>query len=87
MKTFPNGFTSWIETHHEVVSYITRQLDNNYLSMDTKVAKEYESGGTGRVYELAADWTDLFESENNGRDWDGEFFDELEEFLNKQNAL
>jgi hypothetical protein len=83
---FPNGFTSWIETHHEVVAYITRQLElNDYMTEGTKVRKAYESQGTGGLYELAEDWTSAFESENKDKDWDGDFFDEIEVFLDQKN--
>lgn len=88
MKNFPNGFTSWIETHHEVVAYITRQLElNDYMTSGTIVRNSYESNGTGGLYELAEDWTNEFETVNKDRDWDGDFFDEIEIFLNKKNYL
>lgn len=82
MKTFPNGFTSWQETHFEVVSQISyiSILDNPY----GVVAQRLEESGTGGLYELAEELTDKFEKENEGRCWDGEFFDEIEEFLAKE---
>lgn len=88
MINFPNGFTCWVETHHEVVSYIARQLNlNDYMTEGTKVRQVYENRGTGGLYELAEDWTHLFEQLNKGRVWDGEFFEEVELFLDKKNNL
>ena len=37
--------------------------------------------GTGGMYELAEELTDEFEKLNADREWDGEFFDEIEEFI------
>ena len=88
MVNFPNGFTSWMETHHEVVAYITRQLElNDYMTEGTKVRQAHESQGTGGLYELSQDWTNEFETENKDREWDGDFFDEVEVFLNQKNYL
>lgn len=86
-KIFPNGFTSWIETHHEVVSFITERLleDQN---ADTQINRASAAGGTTGRYTLAEQWTDDFEQANAGREWDGEFFDEIEQFLaTKNNTL
>lgn len=33
------------------------------------------------MYELAEELTDKFETLNQNREWDGEFFDEIEAFL------
>lgn len=77
-----------METHHEVVAYITRQLElNDYMTEGTKVRQAHESQGTGGLYELSQDWTNEFETENKDREWDGDFFDEVEVFLNQKNYL
>lgn len=86
---FPNGFDSWYETHHEVVEFITvheieRQSKENSTE-GTEIAKRQEAQGIGGLYELAKEWTDEFEKKNKGRKWDGEFFDEIDIFLNKKN--
>ena len=86
MKTFPNGFESWAETHHEVVQYITMsEAVADALFTPNVVSKISEEMGTGGLYELAMQWTDEFEKKNEGRDWDGDFFDELESFLSSKN--
>ena len=75
-KEFPNGFDSWYETHHEVVSFLTLEY--------ARVAEIYEMEGTERMYELARELTDEFETLNKGREWDGEFFEEIESFLKQK---
>ena len=84
-KNFPSGFTSWIETHHEVVSFMALELQKDVIGL--KVLRErYEAQGTGGMYELAEELTDKFEKMNKGRLWNGEFFDEIEDFLIKELA-
>ena len=82
MKNFINGFDSWQETHFEVVSQISHisRLDEPY----GLVAQRIEESGTGGLYELAEELTDEFEKLNEDRLWDGEYFEEIEEFLNKK---
>jgi hypothetical protein len=74
-KRFPNGFESWCKTYYEIV---------NFLTFTSKVAKFYEQNGTEGMYELARELTDEFETLNKGREWDGEFFKEIESFLIKK---
>ena len=78
-KEFPNGFVSWYETHHEVVSFLTLEYERD--SVTSKVAEFLERNGTGGMYELARELTDEFETLNKDREWDGEFFEEIESFL------
>ena len=81
MKTLenkmPNGLTSWIETHHEIVSEISIMLAAVENNLPTRVM---ETRGTGGVYELGEELTDKFERINEDREWDGEFFDEITAF-------
>lgn len=88
-KQFPNGFTSWLETHHEVVAYITRFMDSyQYTEVFDKseVIKVIEGYGTGGIYELAESWTDEFETLHEHDEWDeADYFDSLEEFCNLKN--
>ena len=78
-KKFPNGFTSWHETHFEVVQAITliAQQDEPYGI----VAETQEQVGMGGLYELAQELTNEFEREFAGHEWDGEFYDTIEEWL------
>ncbi len=77
---FPNGFTSWIETHHEVVSAITiqQQLEEG---LSYKVACKK---GTGGLYELAEELTDKFEEKYKDAKFDGDFFEIIKKFLNEE---
>jgi len=78
---FPNGFVSWYETHHEVVEAITLALTKE----DSKVVMDIYAGqGHCAMYTLAVTLTDEFELLNKGRKWDGEFFDEVDLFLQKK---
>jgi hypothetical protein len=85
-EKFPNGFTSWQETHYEIVYQIAASF---YRNPDRESYGEikavHDATGTGGLYELAEQWTNEFETKNKGREWDGEFFDEIEEFFAEQN--
>ena len=48
------------------------------------MAERHSEQGHGGLYELAEELTDEFELLNKGRVWDGEFFDEIEEFLSEK---
>jgi len=82
MKHFPNGFTSWQETHYEVVQAITIELTADKRT--GLVAQRHEAQGHGGLYELAEELTDEFEAIHEGHEWDGEFFETIEEWLNEQ---
>jgi len=86
LEKFPNGFASWYETHHEVVSAITQSilLEEKEPEFKSKATTVSEEQGTGGLYELAEELTDKFEKLHEGREWDGEFFDEIEDFLQKE---
>lgn len=81
-KHFPNGFSSWQETHFEIVRAITELLINDSIDEKNPIYFIFNIQGTGGLYEIAEDWTDEFEKINEGRDWDGEFFDDIETFIN-----
>lgn len=82
-RKFVNGFTNWVETHHEIVDYLTRtRFTEGSMSYERDQAQ-----GTGGLWELGEDLTNEFEKKYEGKDWDGEFYDTIEEFLNeKENA-
>lgn len=83
-KYFPNGFTSWQETHYEVVSFLTLSLDREDDPFYEVLGRIIEEKGTLHFYELAEEFTDRFEADNVDRNWDGEFFEELESFMIKE---
>lgn len=81
-KRFPNGFINWAETHHEIVSAVTKIMLADRLPI---VLEEIQlKQGTGGIYEFCIDLADEFEELNRGREWDGEFFDEIEVFINQK---
>lgn len=66
---------SYLETYYEIVSAF-------HTNPNSKVLEEIEStAGRGGMYDFAKQLTDEFEAINKDRSWDGDFFDELEEFL------
>lgn len=75
-----HDFDSWHETHFEVVSQITHYWRQDVCESPL-VLDRHEMYGTGGLYELAKELTDEFELLNKDRQWDGEFFDEINEFL------
>jgi hypothetical protein len=81
-RKFPNGFSSWQETHYEVVQAITliAQKDEPYGI----VQERREAQGHGGLYELAEELTDEFERTYTQHFWHGEFFDTIEEWLNEK---
>ena len=74
-----NGKTSWNETHFEIVDEIVRRLNFDSKG-ETRLSKLHNQVGRGGLYELAEELTDKFELKFKDREWDGEFFDEIEEF-------
>ena len=81
---FPNGFTSWAETHHEMVEFMTTTLLDK--DGDNVVHDHYNSTGIGGIYELAIAWTNEFEEANKGTEWGIEiqFYDTIESFLDNK---
>lgn len=78
-------YSEWHETHFEVVSAISIEA---YKNNPSKPVKEcYEASGTGGLYELAEELTNEFQSLHTGREWDGEYFDEIEKFLQEKLEL
>lgn len=76
---FPNGFDSWQETHCEICFAIGAEASKQDSS--GKVEDVREADGMGGLWQLAKDLTDEFEKANEGRQWDGEWIDEIDEFI------
>ena len=78
------GFKNWSETHFEVVTILTllEQEPENEQPYELLSARKNE--GTTGVWELAGMITDEFEELNKGREWDGEFYEEVEAFVQKR---
>ncbi len=78
-KHFPNGFNSYIETHFEIAGEIC--FDVNRDPQSILIEKVQNEKGRGGLYELAEELTDEFEASHKGREWDGEYYDEVEKFI------
>ena len=78
-KLFPNGFENWYETFYEIVAEINFWMQGN--SPPFKIKNIHNEYGICGLCELARELTDKFELLHKGREWDGEFFDEIEKFL------
>lgn len=84
---FPNGFSNWVETHHTIVRNIEHMLDNQDEDMwGQRLYEVQANGGTGGVWILCENLTDKFEQENIGVEWDGNWFDAIDAFLEKELA-
>lgn len=79
MKHFPNGFTSWQETHYEMVQAIT--MEHIKDEPQGVVKERHDAQGHGGLYELAEELTSKFERENEVVYWDGDFFEAIEQFV------
>lgn len=85
VPVFTNGFRKWMETHHEIVSFIAGRLA---VTEDTEVHRTSYGHGTNGLYELALDWTNEFETKHKGHDWDGDdFWDVIEAFCTEKNNV
>lgn len=77
---------SWAETHYEIITGI-EYLRDLPESQQPNLIKDTETQlGRGGFWELAFDWTEEFEAKHKDRPWDGEFFDEIDDFINKKIA-
>lgn len=81
-KQFPNGFTSWAETHHEIVSAVTLVIERGRITSELEEI-QLMSGHFG-ITEFCIDLASEFEELNRGREWDGEFYEEIESFINQK---
>lgn len=70
----------YLETHYQVVSEIEYVALGNYPS-SVKLQNYRSDHGIGAMWELAKSITDDFEALHRGREWDGEWMDELEKYI------
>ena len=72
-------FASFRETHFEVVSAITAEnLKDKPCQL---ISERTTNGGRMALWDLANELTKEFENKNKGRKWDGEFYDEIDAFV------
>ena len=81
---FLNGFENWYETFYEIVSYISWLESECTYFKYPKLAEVIEQSGRGGCYILAKELADKFEALYKDREWDGEFFDTVDEYLEKE---
>lgn len=79
-KEFVNGFDSWIETYSEMSRLVRESINNE----NTLIKPLYVKNGYGLIYELSKELTDKFEEAYNGKIWDGDWFDTVEEYFNNR---
>lgn len=86
-QEFPNGFTSWYETHYEISSFISAMLSQDEKGgEDTIIYQTQLNGGTPMIWELAASWAAEFEALHTGEVWyDKDFYDTVEAFCIAKN--
>lgn len=74
---------SFIETFYMVVSDVSYLRVEGVLEDYPKLKKAELFGGTLEVMELCLEIAQAFEKENEGRTWDGEFFEKIEDFTSE----
>ena len=83
IATIKSDIASYMETHFEIASVIGNEMRKD--KFDSKVVEDrHEAQGTGGMYELAEELTEEFQKLNEGRLWNGEFFEEIDAFINKK---
>jgi len=84
-KRFPNGFRTWIETFYEISTNMAIVLGHDdFDGIKSKTAALYRDQGRAAMYDRAIELTDEFETKNEGREWDGDLFEEIDEFFIKK---
>jgi hypothetical protein len=81
-KEFSNTFTDWAESHYEISCLISNLVSEEDPSPRLKEVMEKE--GTSGLYGLSIELTDLFERDNQGREWDGEWLTAVYDFVLEQ---
>lgn len=82
-KKFPNGISSYLETHY----LISIALDKLIKNEEGFAWERYLAQGSGGLYELAEELTDEFERTNKNEDWiDKEYLDEIDSFIESKNV-
>ena len=76
----------YLETHYQMVEAITLKMEEKNPHPENFIVKRSEEQGMGGLWMLAKELTDEFQEKHEGRLWeDGDYFDEIESFLNEKN--
>lgn len=79
---YPNGFRSWMETFFDIV-WDMATIQNHELK--SKLMEQIlEEQGRGGLYDLAENMTDEFEAVHEGRKWDGDYNETINEYIKKK---
>ena len=78
---FTNGFISYKETLIELSMNAHREMRKDQLVLIHTTA---EREGRGGIYSILHDWAMEFEQKNKGREWDGEFLEEVDAFFEEK---
>lgn len=78
---FPNGFTSWQETHYRIVSAMSVSI----FMKGTLTCVRHEDEGDRGLYDLAREMTNEFERDHEGVQWLGDFHYSIEHFIQIKN--
>jgi len=73
--------SDYLETYYEIVREIEFAKDNETSNVVDEI---FEAHGTGGLYELAVKLTNKFQEQYGDTEWDGEFYDTLEQFLENE---
>ncbi len=66
------------ELHENI--YMLSGMLHDWLNNGNEIENSF-TGGTGQAMQDVIEWAKEFTDKNKGRDWDGEWYDELEEFF------
>lgn len=81
-KVFPNGFTSWMETHQDICFRIGAASTMYDIEETPLFQAVIAKNGSGGVYELIEALTDIFESTYvDIEDWGDTYHDQIYNFL------
>lgn len=76
----PTKHQDWAETHFEISAWLALQIENN-----TDLAVQvYGNHGRGGFYELAWELTQDFQDLHGDYEWDGDYFEALEDYLKQK---
>lgn len=80
----PNGIVQFSETLHDIAGRAEYQLEEGSARDAKELEAAQREGGSFAVKELVRNWATEFEKRNEGRDWDGEYVDEIDEFIGEK---
>lgn len=74
---FINELESWAETHYEISAAIEKKSKDE----NSEIHEVIRNNGMFAKHGLAFDLTRKFEKIHDGREWDGEWIDEIDKFI------